>query len=320
MFVKSFGALNMSQCPVPIREALEFLQPKPSPWPFVRVGGKKDGAYLVPDNLEGIVACFSPGVRNSKSFEDELLSNSGIRSHMMDRSSSPELFLTPLVDGAQSFQKKWLAPDTNEVSLSMKDWINLTEPNTSGDFLLQIDIEGAEWGILPRLPVEVLRRFRVIVIELHKLNDIFSSPTLFASKAEEVFRVLRENYTVIHAHPNNCCVKSESLFGSGMRIPRTLEITMVRSDSLEQALTCSTPLAPELPHPLDIIANVPSRPPIFLGRGWRSSTLNMRTVLRIVLLQVRFEVLWRWKNLIPRKAYKFYRNLLAHGVSKTQHR
>jgi len=318
MFAKSFSSLDMSRCPLAIREALEFLRPKPSPWPLMRIGGARDGAYLVPENLEGIVACFSPGVRNSKAFEDELLVNNGMRSHLMDFSSSPELFLTPLVDGTQTFQKKWLAADTDDVSLSMADWINLTEPDTEGDFLLQIDIEGAEWSILPFLPVEILKRFRIIVIELHKLDDIFSDPNLFASKAEGVFSLLKENFTVVHAHPNNCCGRSKNLFSSGMRIPRTLEITMVRSDVHEQALASAKALPPELPHPLDIVANVPSSPPIFLGSGWRSSSPTMRTVWSITLLQLRYELLWRWKRLIPQNAYRSYRKLISQRGADTR--
>ena len=51
---------------------LDVLQPKPSPIPLVRLGGNWDGAYMVPNDLKGIVACMSPGVSNVKRFEDEL--------------------------------------------------------------------------------------------------------------------------------------------------------------------------------------------------------------------------------------------------------
>lgn len=40
------------------------MRPKPSPVPLVRIGGDWDGAYLVPDDLAGVAACFSPGVNN----------------------------------------------------------------------------------------------------------------------------------------------------------------------------------------------------------------------------------------------------------------
>ena len=48
------------------------MKPKASPFGLIRIGGNSDGAYLVPDDLQGISCCFSPGVSDRKSFEDEL--------------------------------------------------------------------------------------------------------------------------------------------------------------------------------------------------------------------------------------------------------
>ncbi len=37
------------------------------------MGGENDGGYLVPDDLEGIEYCFSPGVSNIATFELDCL-------------------------------------------------------------------------------------------------------------------------------------------------------------------------------------------------------------------------------------------------------
>ena len=50
-------------------EALQLLKPVRSSYPLVRIGGDQDGAYLLPNDLKGIEACFSPGVSYKKSFE-----------------------------------------------------------------------------------------------------------------------------------------------------------------------------------------------------------------------------------------------------------
>ena len=65
-------------------ELIWVMQPKPIPYELVRVGGDADGAYLIPNDLEGVQACFSPGVANFKNFEDELVQRYGIRCHMCD--------------------------------------------------------------------------------------------------------------------------------------------------------------------------------------------------------------------------------------------
>jgi hypothetical protein len=55
-----------------ISRFFEILRPRSSPFQLLRLGGSGDGAYLVPNDLAGIAACFSPGVNNFKNFEDEL--------------------------------------------------------------------------------------------------------------------------------------------------------------------------------------------------------------------------------------------------------
>src|SRR5690554_7786815 len=51
---------------------------------LLRIGGDADGSYLVPDDLHGVSACFSPGVNKIKYFEDYLTDRYGIECHMCD--------------------------------------------------------------------------------------------------------------------------------------------------------------------------------------------------------------------------------------------
>lgn len=55
-----------------ISRLFEIIRPKSCPFRLKRIGGSQDGAYLIPDDLVGIEACFSPGVNCIKLFEDEL--------------------------------------------------------------------------------------------------------------------------------------------------------------------------------------------------------------------------------------------------------
>jgi len=124
---------------------LQIMKPKPSPYPLIRIGGMGDGAYLVPDDLAGITACFSPGVNNTKDFEDQLTDEYGIACHMCDKSSDPEKFRTPLKNGLQTFRKSWLDVTGSDDCVSLENWVRDLSPNPADDLLLQIDIEGAEY-------------------------------------------------------------------------------------------------------------------------------------------------------------------------------
>jgi hypothetical protein len=86
-----------------LNDLLVSLYPVKTNFELVRIGGNNDGGYLIPNDLEGITACFSPGVDVTASFEKDLLER-GIKSHLADAS----------VDGppngleVASFTKKYL--------------------------------------------------------------------------------------------------------------------------------------------------------------------------------------------------------------------
>ena len=73
---------------------IDLLKPRKCPFKLIRIGGNKDGAYLIPDDLVGIESCFSPGVSDNKDFEDHLAKKYKIKSHMCDYSSDISKFKT----------------------------------------------------------------------------------------------------------------------------------------------------------------------------------------------------------------------------------
>lgn len=249
---------------------LEWLVPKSPIGRLLRLGGMKDGAYLVPDDLNGIAACFSPGVANRKEFEDELLDNFGIGSHLLDASSDADRFRTPLREPHQTFAKKWLGLDGDgSDTLSLEGWVDSREPGAS-DLLLQMDIEGAEWSIIGAVERELLSRFRIIVLELHGLSQIKEAPGAFAKEKLPLFRNLMARHDVVHVHPNNCCGAVDiDIFPYS--IPRTLEVTLLRRDRVPRWRRFSSN-GFENPHRDDIGWNVLAQPPLFLGDHWMAES------------------------------------------------
>ena len=219
-----------------IREVIALMHPYEMGHDLIRIGGEGDGGYLVPDDLEGIAACFSPGVSVISGFEEILAERHGIRSFLADRS----------VDGPPSdnslfdFTKKHLGAATDDGQMRLEDWVaDKAEPE--GDLILQMDIEGAEFGVLIDTPAAVLDRFRVIVLELHGLNAIYSREAL--PFFEAVFRKLTANHTVVHLHPNN---DQTPLVRGNLAIPRVMEATLLRNDRGARGAPRK-----DFPHPLD---------------------------------------------------------------------
>ena len=234
-----------------LRHFVDRLHPVTTGKALIRMGGDGDGGYLVPDDLDGVAACFSPGVGTVASFEKDLVAR-GIPCHLADGSIAEPPFSHPLVH----FTKKYVGVVEDAATITLDAWVRACAP-PQGDLLLQMDIEGAEWPVLLNASDAVLRRFRIIIVELHaleKLIDRFGFQIMFAA----FDRLLRQFY-VVHIHPNNAMPPIDV---GGLSIPRLLEFTFIRRDRVTP-----TGYAMQFPHPLDR-TSVLGKPDLALPAGW----------------------------------------------------
>ena len=219
-----------------LKALLESLYPVKTNFELVRIGGNNDGGYLIPDDLEGITACFSPGVDVTASFEKDLLER-GIKSHLADASvDAPP-------DGLEvaSFEKKFLGGVNDENHMTMESWLYRNE-SYAGDLLLQMDIEGAEYETILATPPVILNRFRIIAMEIHNVQDWFSPIAWGCVKT--FFGKLLRDFHVVHNHPNNNCPFIQ--IGDDIVMPTVFELTFLRKDRSPATGFCT-----EFPHPLD---------------------------------------------------------------------
>ncbi len=230
----------------------DVLRPFDVGHPLIRIGAFGDGGYLVPSDLHGIKACFSPGVSQQSSFELDL-AKWGIPSIMADASVDGPAEVIP---GA-TFSKLFLGPRTEGETISLEDWMAQHAPET-GDLMLQMDIEAAEYPVFETLPNALLDRFRIIVIELHRIPSILTKPRFF-EKAKPLYEMIGAKFTCAHLHTNNA---SGSMSVDGVEFPRVVEATFLRNDRVKETRPIST-----LPHPLDV-AHHSKRPEIAVPDEW----------------------------------------------------
>lgn len=238
-----------------VQRVVRLLQPVGSPRPLIRIGSDTDGGYLVPDDFDGVEACFSPGVAESAHFELEL-AGKGIRSFLADYSVDQ----VPIKHQLFDFEKLFLGTSTDRKKfIRLDDWIE-DKFAGSGDLVLQMDIEGAEWPILADVTADVLRRFRLIVIEIHNLDAVLTN-TSSLQFAEAIFMKIRSGFSPVHIHPNNA---GGELNYMGVQIPRILEVTFLRNDRF---LHTDGAQKVQIPHPLDV-KNVSLKEDIKLKPEW----------------------------------------------------
>jgi hypothetical protein len=229
------------------KELLKSLYPVKTKYELIRVGGDNDGGYLLPNDLSGIATCFSPGVDVTASFEQDLL-NRGIRSHLADWSvDAPPAGLE-----VASFEKKFLSGVNDDQFMTLEFWVR-NKGNYLGDFILQMDIEGHEYETILAAPINILRRFRIIAMEIHNAEAWFNNPIAWGC-VRTFFGKLLADFHVVHNHPNNNCPFIEV---DGILIPTTFELTLLRKDRAAPEGYCT-----QFPHPLDQpnVLDKPDRP------------------------------------------------------------
>ena len=204
-----------------ITSFLNMVHPKSLDIENIRIGGENDGGYIVPDDFKDVKYCFSPGVGYVSKFEKELTEKK-IKCFLADYSVEPK-FKNNLIE----FDKKFIGPSTFENFLSLKDWIEkklVHEKNT--DLILQMDIEGAEYDVINSLDDEILKKFRIILIEFHQLHYLFDDFTF--EKINHAFKKILKFFNCTHIHPNNSV--DFVLKDRGIIIPPVLEFSFLRKD------------------------------------------------------------------------------------------
>lgn len=220
-----------------LHDFFKSIRPVKTQHDLIRIGSDDDGGYLIPDDLNGIDGCFSPGVSITSDFELEI-ANRGIQCFMADFS----------VEGPQlqhklfHFEKKFIGLEINDVFMTLEDWVSRNAPEQR-DMILQMDIEGFEYDVIMNTSRETLKRFRIIVIEFHDLEQILFK--LGCTLVNQSFKKLLHDFEIVHIHPNNIVKRKRAIYKE-YEIPSVIEVTFLRKDRI----ISSTPTH-QFPHNLD---------------------------------------------------------------------
>lgn len=221
---------------------------------LTRIGSRDDGGYLVPDDMDGIGGCISPGVSTEIGFDLEMAAQ-GIPVFMADASVEGP----PERHDLFHFFPKFLDVVDDERSMRLESLVGEASLRTQDDLILQMDIEGAEYRVLLDASDAVLRRFRIILLECHHLTRLFGRQN--AQLITATFHKLLRHFHIIHIHPNNVCPATRR---SDVEIPPVMEFTLIRKDRARTEPRRGL----SFPHPLDR-DNVSTQSTLVLPEIWR---------------------------------------------------
>ena len=216
---------------------LNKYRPRGTDKNLIRVGvAEGDGGYLIPNDTFGIDGLYSPGVDQLSEFE-LYFAELGTPCFLIDYSVDS----APRSHKNFHFQKLWLSANNEPNSITLEDWIS-EDQGQKTELVLQMDIEGAEWAVLEKARRSTLRRFRIIVVELHGFAGKFQKKHSW-KLLRVVTRNLFRDHIPVHFHGNNCCGSRQ--VGEHM-IPNVVELTLLRKDRVGTLRDHA-----KLPHPLD---------------------------------------------------------------------
>jgi hypothetical protein len=192
---------------------------------------------LIPDDLEGVEYCFSPGVNTVAGFENQL-ANLGVKCFLADYSVDKP----PITRPEFTFDKKFIGSSDRGHFITLPSWKDKYIKDYTEDLILQMDIEGCEYEVILNTSDNLLNQFRIMVIEFHDLDYLFDAFvfSLFSSTFEKILRYFR----VAHIHPNNY---HGSVKMGSIEIPKTMEFTFINKKRVH-----STSPHKIFPHKLDM--------------------------------------------------------------------
>jgi hypothetical protein len=240
-----------------VLKLIESLYPIQTQFELIRLGPSGDGGYLVPNDLEGIEACFSPGVDKISEFELDCLEH-GMKIYMADKSvEKPNLNVS---EDKYSFIKKFVGCTNNDDYITMDNWVKSNYPEEETELILQMDIEGGEYNSLINMSDSLINSFRIMIIEFHSLQNLWNPHHFNLSQA--VFNKILQTHTCVHIHPNNYCGIDSRL---NIEIPPIAEFTFIRKDRIK-----TKKFASNFPHKLDY--DNTKKESIHLPQNWYKAT------------------------------------------------
>ena len=99
---------------------------------LIRFDPQSDGGHLIPDDIDGIEALFSPGASSASGFE-KACANRKIKVFLVDKSVEK-----PTEEGSLfHFTSKFIGSMTNDSFMTLDNWVESSLPNSKENLILK---------------------------------------------------------------------------------------------------------------------------------------------------------------------------------------
>ena len=200
---------------------VKSLKIKKTDYELVRIGGNKDGGYLMVNKFRDGGVAYSIGIGENIMW-DVCMADKGFNVYMYDHTVSA--LDLPEVNEKLHFFSVGLS-DREIEDEKFTTLIKAIKSNGHEKFtniILKMDIEGAEWNVFKSIDGCILQLFEQVIVEYHGLTQ-----KNHWGKYVEVLEKMTKTHQVVHVHGNNAC---DYMVIDGKRIPDTIEVTYFRKE------------------------------------------------------------------------------------------
>lgn len=202
---------------------------------YVRIGGNTgDGGYIMVDDFDTHAHAYSFGIGSDVSWDLDI-ADRGLEVFLYDHT----IRHLPQAHRLFCFNRVGVGAGVNCSSLE-----KILEKNhdlESGNLIMKMDIEGAEWEELRNTPSALLSRFSQITLELHDVCKLENR-----DKILDALQKLNMTHQAVWVHGNNSNWAEEA---NGIIMPNLLEATFIsRKNYLFESGKCIFPMPLDLPN------------------------------------------------------------------------
>ena len=201
---------------------------------------KYDGGYVgIEEPISSVKKLISFGVGGNIDFETHIEDNYNISIDMFD--GEPDYQIFPEFKNIPEGSVVKFSDKINYHKYHItKDNINSTLPQDN--FILKMDIEGAEWDVLRSITDSNMKKIKMLQLEFH----LYNQKTIY--DIVDVLVKLKHTHTLIHIHGNN----HVGMLGSNQSLPAVLECCYVLNEYATNEIDMSEYPILNLDYPNDL--------------------------------------------------------------------
>lgn len=199
----------------------EFKIYRTSNEPYKRFGNVNDGGYVMVDDLNSQDYIISCGIGDG----DIFVADAAVEKDMSKNVAGVDMYdifnvdMTGMPDKLKFYQREI------GFEFGLSDMFALSGDHK--DYVLKMDIEGAEWPFFLNAESKDIAKFRQMVIEFHDIASIILDEQKFNSMMS-VFKKINKTHKLVLIHANNYAPANNIDL---RRVPQVIEVLFLRKDS-----------------------------------------------------------------------------------------